>query len=540
MGSAMYTPIEPAVENRDNDRYDLFLATIQSHFEKMTPPGTPLFTTDASGLFDAFLNNLPNDARQHYNCHACRQFFDRYGGLVAIGNDGETIPAMFPSTGGDIPLFFWESLKCVRQMVRSAAVTGVFLSKEAVWGTPVAGGWSHTHVVPSKHLLFKSLTQSAVQAMAEKTEDASILTRSLAGFKMETVAKALTILKDESLYRSEKAVDAAQWLYNLHTSLIDARDNKRYYNMIWRAVAAAPAGYCHVRNNMIGALLDDIQAGLSFDVIKRRWAEKMNPLQYQRPQASPAAGNIAQAEKIVEQLQAAGALRRRFATLDDIKALWKPTPPKPSQPVGNGVFAHLNPKAKEKPVQATGAEPVTMTWVKFEKTILPDAVKIEYNVRVSRDSFVALVTSVDPNAPPILQWDREDERNPVSWYVYGGGSSASQWGILSGYCDVTAICLKPSMWGKPLEHQGNGVNFLLKGAVDSRESGLAIFPEILKSDFHSIRSTIEAFSRRGTLEGRESANACGVMFAAGGAWACTLRVTNMIGVESVYRLDRWD
>jgi hypothetical protein len=192
-------------------------------------------------------------------------------------------------------------------------------------------------------------------------------------------------------------------------------------------------------------------------------------------------------------------------------------------------------------VQTTGADPVTMTWVKFEKTILPDAVKIEYNVR-SRDSLVALVTAADPNAPPILQWDSEDERNPVSWYVYGGGSSASQWGVPSGYCEVTGYLSQALRCGgnHPLNHQGNGVNFLLKGAVDSRDGGLAIFPEILKSDFHSIRSTIEAFSNRGTLEGRESANACGVMFAAGGTWNCTLRVTNMLGVESAYRLDRWD
>jgi len=539
MGSATYTSIMPVVENRDNDRYDDFLAAIQQHFSDQTTGVTPLFTTDATELFTVFLSYLPDSARQHYTCNACRRFFDRYARLVTITPEGEAVPVICGNF--KVPPIFHESLQAMRRLVRRANVTGVFLSSDPVWGTPECGGWVHTHVVPGSHLLFKSLTQSASQAMAEKTEDASILTRSLAEYQIETVAKALTALRDGTLFRSEKAVNAAEWLYNLHETLGQTPTTKRCINILWRAVATAPAGYCHVRNNMIGTLLDDIQAELPFETIKRRWAEKMDPLQYQRPQAAPVAGNIAQAEKIVEQLQAAGALRRRFATLDDIKALWKPMPPKPSRPVGDGVFAHLQPKAKEKPVQTTGADPVTMTWVKFEKTILPDAVKVEYNVRFSRDNFVALVTVVDPNAPPILQWDREDDRNPVSWYVYGGGSSPGQWGVLSGYREVTAICLKPSMWGNhPLEHQGSGVNFLLKGAVDSRDGGLAIFPEILKSDFHSIRSTIEAFSNRGTLEGRENANACGVMFAAGGTWNCTLRVTNMLGAESVYRLDRWD
>ncbi len=236
MGSAMYTSVEPVVENRDNDRYDLFLATIQSHFEKMTPPGTPLFTTDASGLFDVFLNNLPNEARQHYTCHACRQFFDRYGGLTVIAADGEQILALWPEVSA-VPQIFQHSISAIRRFVRRANVTGVFLSSDPVWGTPECGGWVHTHVVPGSHLLFKSLTQSAAQAMAEKTEDASILTRSLAEYQIETVAKALTALRDGTLSRSEKAVNAAEWLYNLHETLGQTPTTKRCINILWRAVA---------------------------------------------------------------------------------------------------------------------------------------------------------------------------------------------------------------------------------------------------------------------------------------------------------------
>jgi hypothetical protein len=334
MGSATYTSIEPVVESRDNDRYEDFLAAIQQHFSGQTTGVTRLFTTDATDLFTTFLSYLPDSARQHYNCHACRRFFERYAGLVTITPAGEKVPVIC----GDfkVPPTFYESLRALRKQVRRANVTGVFLSSDPVWGTPECGGWVHTHVVPGSHLLFKSLTQSASQAMAEKTEDASILTRSLAEYQIETVAKALTALRDGTLFRSEKAVNAAEWLYNLHETLGQTPTTKRCINILWRAVATAPAGYCHVRNNMIGTLLDDIQAELPFETIKRRWAEKMDPLQYQRPQAAPVAGNIAQAEKIVEQLQAAGALRRRFATLDDIKALWKPMPPKPSRPVGDG------------------------------------------------------------------------------------------------------------------------------------------------------------------------------------------------------------
>jgi hypothetical protein len=69
---------------------------------------------------------------------------------------------------------------------------------------------------------------------------------------------------------------------------------------------------------MIGTLLEDIHVGLPFDDFKAKFAAKMHPLQYQRPQAAPKVGAIAQAEKLVEQLGIVRSLKRRFARLDDL------------------------------------------------------------------------------------------------------------------------------------------------------------------------------------------------------------------------------
>lgn len=41
----------------------------------------------------------------------------------------------------------------------------------------------------------------------------------------------------------------------------------------------------------------------------------MNPLQYQRPQAAPSAGNVAQAERIVEKLGIANSLEAALCPL---------------------------------------------------------------------------------------------------------------------------------------------------------------------------------------------------------------------------------
>jgi hypothetical protein len=107
---------------------------------------------------------------------------------------------------------------------------------------------------------------------------------------------------------------------------------------------------------------------------------------------------------------------------------------------------------------------------------------------------------------------------------------------------VSAVCLMPSMWGpepQRFEHQGQGVMFLLEGARETRKPSACLFPETLKSEFHGIRSVIEAYSQAATLEGMEEATACGLALTKGAAWSHVFRVTSA-GRTVDYRLDRWD
>src|SRR5438045_2300863 len=68
----------------------------------------PLFTTDAEKLFDAYLAGIPEPARQHYRCAACRRFLERYGGLVKIADDGCTEAVLWGLA--DVPPFFRDSV----------------------------------------------------------------------------------------------------------------------------------------------------------------------------------------------------------------------------------------------------------------------------------------------------------------------------------------------------------------------------------------------------------------------------------------------
>ena len=121
-------------------------------FARVAAATGPLFTTDAEGLADAYLATIPEACRQHYNCRACLTFLDKYGGLVAIREDGRIDPALWGTWDGlplVIPPFFVNAVVALSHKVSRAKVTGVFLSSEEVWGKPRTGEWTHLSGTPN-------------------------------------------------------------------------------------------------------------------------------------------------------------------------------------------------------------------------------------------------------------------------------------------------------------------------------------------------------------------------------------------------------
>lgn len=517
--------------NADDHEYDAYLARLQARFLMNTRIGErPLFTTGATGLFQAYLDAFPADVRKYHDCHACRDFIERYGGLVTIEADGRTMPAFWheEDAGAD----YKPSVAALARVVRRSLVTGVFLSREPTWGKPVTGIWHHVSITPPPRYI------GGTEAMAEKRMEHANLCRALAEYRIEHVKQAVTLLKTKSLYGSEKVLGQAEWLLALHEARAVALGGTARSNVVWLAIARAPAGFCHPRSSMIGTLLDDLSSGVAFETAQRNFAAKMDPLQYQRAQVAPTAGNVAQAEKLFAELGLAPALRRRFARLEEVvhAAIWVPVaaPPKPA----GGVFSHLVPGAKVEPVNV----PTTViSWEKFARSVLPGAESVELLIEPGYyNSFGALVTAVDPEAPPLLQWDIPTQRNPVCWYMYAKGSPPERWSLTGGWARVTAIVRQPNLWHRPddFAHHGRGVVLLLEGARDTASEQLALFPNQLRSELHGVRATIEAFSKAGKLEGADQASACGLFLQEQAAYRATVRV-KVGDVQLSYRLDRW-
>lgn len=523
------TRAKPKINTRVQHDYDSLLVSVQKRFDLAIVSGEKLFRTDADGLWNLYLKNLPADERQFHNCHCCRRFIEAFGSLVALDRFGAVAPVMWSP---DLTDLYAASFYAMFHKVKSSRVTSVFLSTESIWGIPATPGWTHLSVTPPRWLVYQDRLLTPGQATAAGKENFKNVMVALSEFKSATLDEALRVLKAEVLSQSNKFVAPVQWLRDLH----DRPRGKAGENVVWRAIASVPEGFCHPRASMAGTLLEDIQRGLPFQEVKAKFDAKVEPLRYQRPQAPPAAGNIAAAEKIVEKLGIARSLERRFARIDELETLW--TPKVTVEPQRGGVFGHLKAK-QDTPVAPLNLPRQTMTWRKFSEMVLPDAIKIEIRVPAI-GQFIALTSAVHADAPPILKWDRDDRRNPVAWYVYHTGSAAMQWGLVAdAWANVTAVSLLPTMWGdKPMPFLNEGAVLVIEGAVDSRNESLSLFPECLRDDLHVVRSVVEAHSRSGKLSGSKEASACGYDLRKQSA-SCLLRVF----VDNAWRevqIDRWD
>jgi hypothetical protein len=515
--------------------FDEMLPSLRSHFQSVIEKYGPLFEVVPDGdLYATYLDNLPME-RQHHVCHCCRRFIEQFGNLAAVDDDGNLVSAMWTE---EAPDFFRASFAQMARAIRRGKIETIALFKEKVWGTPSAGGWTHFSVTPPKEILHKHPVLTAGQVTAAKKEDYRTLCHGLGEFSKSTVHQAATLLEAETLYRGEKVIGPVRFLIALH-EMRDTHKGRNRENLTWKAVATAPPGFCQPRSTMIGTLLEDIGNGLSFETVQRRFSSKMNPLQYQRPTAAPSAGNIAQAEKLFAEMGLEPALHRRFARLEDVQSIWTPKA-QVAQSIG-GIFGHLQAKGTT-PDQPMSMPAQQITWTKFVRTVLPSATSMQVFMESSMN-FCGLITAVNPDAPPIIQWDTPEFRNPVSWYVYSGKSTPSQWSLKAGtWVDVTGVTYQPSMWGDPERntHQGKSAILILKGAQDQNtlKTGLGLFPEILKSELHSVRSTIEAYSRSRQLEGKEEASANGLRVGDNKSTG-KIRVTTAIGT-AIYTIDRWD
>lgn len=396
----------------ETDQFPSLLKMIKDGYKKVATNTLLRVTGDYLPML--FLDNLPAQLKQHYNCSCCLSFLRKFGGIVFVDDTGKvSSPLWLPE---EVPEHFKQSIEAMKKEVENSPVIDVFLTSEAVIGTPFntgsnGGTWNHFALEVPRASRYVKTTLSSGQKRAELREDVKILKRGLDEFSLDVCNKALAYLNSGSFYRAEKADDRIEWIIKCKKDIAD-KSPEAVNNLLFLFAAKAPIGWAKIKSSIVGTLLEDIEKGLNTEQVKRNWETKMSG--YMRATVAPTAGNVAAAEKVVAELDVAGSLERRYATMEDIKDfLWKTIKEEKPEGFFSGIVT--------KPVAAANVlelPSMKMSWTKFTEKVLPTVKNISMKVPNNGNSFFALTTASEVTSPNILQWD-----NPISWYYHGGVDS---------------------------------------------------------------------------------------------------------------------
>lgn len=275
-----------------------------------------------------------------------------------------------------------------------------FYTEEKALGVATSGGFNH-FCVPAMKLMEKPNVYQALsihEVQQKIKQDTELLKTAINKYSLRVISEAMVLINDGVLVRGKEFKAQLEWFSKIHHEFNSIRQHARKHNYALAQATAAPTGWCHLSNSVLGTLMDDINDGLRKATIIDRFNEKMGPLNYQRPQVLKQ-GTINQAEKLVDQLGIKNSFKRRYATDSDMNYIWKFTPSHPK--VGSkrpGTFSAL--REQPQPHVAASNRVNDISFHKFMKILKPtDQIEIYCK---SNELFAGFLTASDMLAPPIL------------------------------------------------------------------------------------------------------------------------------------------
>lgn len=453
-------------------------------------------------FLDAFEAIGGAEMRQYNNCSCCKKFIKTIGSLAMVNCDGSLRSALWNEK--DVDDEYKPVIKALREAVEKGSIIEPYISDRETCGEVEKGGFNHFHVdaLPTgRH----GHHETAYQRRSRIVEGYRMVSNTFGTYSTEIVAKAAAMIERNYFNRSGEMSSMSDWVTSLFAIKDTVRDSRKRSNLVWYVVATAPESRLHYHNTLYGDILNDLKNGVDPEEIKRRHNAYAAPDKYMRPTAKPSEATIKRAEELVGALGIADSLLRRYADKNDLlkygNVLWEPTA-KTEDEVKQGVFAHLVPKTKsdvmfspEKPLASDAC-----SWKFFRENVLPKAKQIKVIVP-NAGPFVAIVAPVNEDAKPILRWDSEEKRRPLSWYAMVYQNYASDFNLVRGQrADIELVLT---------EINPDSDFVLIKGCKHDLPKGLGLFPEILRPELHEVRSVIESFSNEGELTDPEGEKVAG-------------------------------
>jgi len=445
------------------DEFDELNAMMQQHLSNLSGPW---FVAQVD-LTEAYLANVPD--RQWHDCRCCKSFIYKYGDMYTYVDGVPMTLWSFPGMPEKYARLCMRLDNLVMENIKPDDPLHTFDRK---MGTEYTGQFTHFNLLAPK----EQLRQTAIHYR----EACERMTNAL---KNGFTERNLQQIRDNAMVMNWPRLDKLYPQLDFMLSYVKKGEVDRRIML-----AQAYDGNTHPQASVLGMCVTALVSGKSWSEITELYTKATDPFNYQRPTAPPRSGAIQHAEKLFEQMGLVRSLERRPIQVQDVPQnayLWKTN----GKAVFGSLFGHLKPKTHTEPTTQR-----TMTWAKFKKTVLPQAVELWWVVQSM--ATATLTTALHPDAPPILRWDREDHRNPVAWWLPGTPWDWTRMQTHLRLIPVRAVLSGVPTWSGDMTTLPHDLVWLMHGPTPNHNyrEYTGLFPEVLRPELHPVRSVIEAYN----------------------------------------------
>lgn len=483
---------ERVIVFEDDNRFEEFAEKVREGFAKIKANYNCVFQTDAEGLFEAYLDNLPEEAQQYYNCDTCRSFINRYGDLVAMDKNGETFSVMWDYATHYYDGFFKDSVVAMSELVNKASIKRPFIADTITWGTPTSGtnekegcDWNHLYVQTDVTKYYNPTRKTSGQIMADYQEQFLLIKKAIELFDLDIAKKVRGMFKKKILVRPNKFLPMIEAFIALKEMTMEVKHEIRRENLTWLHLAQARKGFGHFKNGILGTIITDIQEEeCSIDDAIARFNRKANEKNYQMTDKELDTNDIELAERVMAEYELEKSFSRKFIPMSEVELIWKPVVAEPEPEKKPGLFDKL----KETVEVPENKEPTEIHQVVTKasrdfKDILEEVVSIE--VLTKDQYYIGMLAPLYPDEPKIF---RDQGMGQKTSYNYPQPVPPTIWNLDYGWTKVVGITnmiIDTEEW--PL--------LILEDCKDLKNTSNNIFPEDLISDLRDIRWQIQALSK---------------------------------------------
>ena len=417
---------------------------VKDRFARMVAGKSAIFQSnvDPDRLWDTYLDSFaPGDnevyrQRRSHDCGCCRNFIQRFGGLVTIDPETYRVETLwdFAVEGKYAP-----STKALHELVASAGIKGAFVSQSRFLGTATSPEimatetdgttkeWVHTWnhfnlVLPDRFVVRLTRGETEDGYRAKYKEQHDLLETSLEAIDPDATETVLDLIATNNLYRGDQFKSIVEAFFALQMIWKDL-GKETHDPFLWTRSHDAGPVVSSIKNKSIGQLLLSLSIGVDineavggFEYIVGDGYQRSTPVFTER--MKQAAKNTATELGIID------AIPRRFARLSDIgisNAIWANRDATIDIGEYNDPFTDLNPNQVPTSRRRTWDGIKDISYTEFLDKVIPRARAIELYVEQNHGkNFVSLIAPRNPHSKPLTKWD-----NGYTWAYRGNLAAAS-------------------------------------------------------------------------------------------------------------------